>query len=170
MQLIGVHVSSIVYEVIRTISSLIFFFYEKNLNISNDFHPLRNFCVRENLLPLLVFVPLLLFCELVFACDMFMWARNLCVKKRLARNYPNNLILLWKRKTREYQQKLNVRVASRIAKQFRTNNLKKWRTFKAAYLRFHWFNDSWIWTRNLWIGTRNSWIWTRNSWSWTRNL
>ena len=74
VQLIGVHVSSIHYEVIRTISSLIFFFYEKNLNISNDFHSLRSFCVRENLLPLLVFVPLFLFFELVFACDMFMWA------------------------------------------------------------------------------------------------
>ena len=75
----------------------------------------------------------------------------------------------WKRKTRDYHQKLNVRVASRIAEQFRTNNLKKWGTFKAAYLSFHWFNDSWIWTRSSWIWTRNSWIWTRNLWIGTRN-
>ena len=31
----------------------------------------------------------------------------------------------WKRKTRGYHQKLNVKVASRIAEQFKTNNLKK---------------------------------------------
>ena len=53
--------------------------------------------------------------------------------------------------------------------QFRTNNLKKWGAFKAAYLSFHWFNDSWIWTRSSWIWTRNSWIWTRNLWIGTRN-
>ena len=60
----------------------------------------------------------------------------------------------WKRKTRDYHQKLNVRVASRIAEQIRTNNLKKWGTFKVAYLNFHWFNDSLIWTGNSWIWTR----------------
>ena len=48
-----------------------------------------------------------------------------------------------KRKTRNYHQKLNVQVASRTAKQFRTYDLRKWGTFKAAYLSFHWFNDSW---------------------------
>ena len=32
---------------------------------------------------------------------------------------------LWKRKTRDYHQKLNVRVASRIVEQFRTFDLKK---------------------------------------------
>ena len=31
----------------------------------------------------------------------------------------------WKRKTRDYHQKLSVRVASRIAEQFRTYDLKK---------------------------------------------
>ena len=43
----------------------------------------------------------------------------------------------WKRKTRDYHQKLNVRVASRIAKQFRTYDLRKWATFKTVYLSFH---------------------------------
>ena len=95
----------------------------------------------------------------------------------------------WKRKTRDYYQKLTVQAASRIAEQFRTYDLRKWITFMAVYLSFHWFNDSWtgnswIWTRTLWIWTRNSWIWTRNlciwtqnsyilthnSWIWTRNL
>ena len=31
----------------------------------------------------------------------------------------------WKRKTRDYYQKLHVRVASQIAEQFRTTNVKK---------------------------------------------
>ena len=77
----------------------------------------------------------------------------------------------WKCRTRDYHQKLNVRVASRFAKQFRTYDLKKWwETFKALYLSFDWFNDSWIWTHNSWIWTRNSWISTRNPWIWTRTF
>ena len=84
----------------------------------------------------------------------------------------------WKRKTRDYHQKLNVRVESRIAEQFRIYDLKKWwGTFKTVCLSFHWFNDSWIRTRNSWIWTRNlriwtcnSWIWTRNSWIWSRTF
>ena len=36
---------------------------------TNDFHPLRVFCPRENLLPLFFSVCLFLFCLLVFACD-----------------------------------------------------------------------------------------------------
>ena len=75
-----------------------------------------------------------------------------------------------KRKTTDYCQKLNARVVSQIAENFRTNILKKWGTFKTAYLSFHWFNDSWVWTHNSWIWTHNSWIWTRNSWIWTHNL
>ena len=47
-----------------------------------------------------------------------------------------------KRKTKDYHQKLNVRVASQIAEQFRTYDLRKLGTFKAVYLSFHWFNDS----------------------------
>ena len=38
----------------------------------------------------------------------------------------------WKDKTRYYHQKLKVQ--SRIAKQFRTWDLRKWETFKAVYL------------------------------------
>ena len=60
--------SSIVNEVIETISSL-FFLYEKILSVkkaskckANDFPPLRNLCVRKKLLPLLIFVCLILFC------------------------------------------------------------------------------------------------------------
>ena len=60
--------SSIVNEVIKTISSL-FFFYEKILSVkksskckTNDFPPLRSSFVRKKLLPLLFFVCLILFC------------------------------------------------------------------------------------------------------------
>ena len=38
----------------------------------------------------------------------------------------------WKRKTGNYHQKLNVQVASRIAEQFRTYDIRKWETFKAV--------------------------------------
>ena len=58
-----------------------------------------------------------------------------------------------KPKTGDYHQKLNVQVVSRIAKQFRTNDLRKWGTFKAVYASYHLFNDAWIWTRNSWIWT-----------------
>ena len=47
---------------------------------------------------------------------------------------------------------------SEIAEQFRTYDLRKWGTFKAVYLSFHWIDDLRIWTRNSWIWTRNSWI------------
>ena len=70
-ELIGVHVSGIVNELIRTISSqfsFFFFFCKKILSVqkapkpkTNDFHPLRSFCASENLLPLLFFVHLFLF-------------------------------------------------------------------------------------------------------------
>ena len=42
-----------------------------------------------------------------------------------------------KRKTKDYHQKLNVRVASRMAEQFRTYDLRKLETFKGVYLSFH---------------------------------
>ena len=32
---------------------------------------------------------------------------------------------------------------SRIAKQFKTKDTRKWADFKASYLSFHWLNDSW---------------------------
>ena len=48
---------------------LLFFFFENILSVkktpkhkTNDFHPLRSFCAREKLLPLLFFVCLILFC------------------------------------------------------------------------------------------------------------
>ena len=60
--------SSIVNEVIRTISILFIFFYEKTLSIkkapkrkTNDFHLLRNFYAPKNLLSLLF----------LFACFCF---------------------------------------------------------------------------------------------------
>ena len=68
----------------------------------------------------------------------------------------------WESKT-NYQQKLEERVASRIAEQFKTYDLRKSLTFKTVYLSFHWFNDSRIPTHNSYIWTRNSHIWTRNS-------
>ena len=46
------------------------------------------------------------------------------------------------------------------AEQFKIYSLRKWGNFKAIYLSFHWFNDSWIWTRNSQIWSCNSWIWT----------
>ena len=61
--------SGIIYEVIRTISSLLIFFLRKDFErkkstqtYSNDFHPLSSFCAREKLLPLLFSVCLFLFC------------------------------------------------------------------------------------------------------------
>ena len=46
-----------------------------------------------------------------------------------------------------------------IAKLFKTKNLRKWENFKAVYLSFHWFNDSWtrgfeLVSREFEIGTR----------------
>ena len=76
----------------------------------------------------------------------------------------------WNRKTRDYHQKLNARIALQFAEQFRINNLKKWGTFKTAYLCFYWFNGSRIWTRNSWVWSHNSWIWTHNLSIWTHNL
>ena len=73
-------------------------------------------------------------------------------------------------KTRDYHQRLNVWVSSQISKQFRTSDLRKWGTFKAAYLSFYWFNDLWIWTCNLWIQTPNLWIRTCTSWIWIRTF
>ena len=46
--------------------------------------------------------------------------------------------------TKDYHQKLKVRVSPQITKQFRTYDLRKWETFKAVYLSLHWFNASWI--------------------------
>ena len=64
----GVHISSVVFEAIRTISSLVFFI-RKNIERkkaikrkTNDFQLLRRFCACEKLLPLLFFVRLFLFC------------------------------------------------------------------------------------------------------------
>ena len=53
------------------------------------------------------------------------------------------------------------------AEQFRIYYFRKWGNFKAVFLSFHWFNDSWIWTRNSQIWTCKSRIWTPNSWIWT---
>ena len=42
-------------------------------------------------------------------------------------------------------------IALRIVEQFRTYYLRKWETFKAFCLSFHWFNELWIWALNSWI-------------------
>ena len=47
------------------------------------------------------------------------------------------------KKTREYHQKLNVRVVTRITERFKTYDLRKWGHFKPVYLSFHWLNDFW---------------------------
>ena len=68
MTLFGVVLSSIVNEIIKTVSSVLFFlrkdFEHKKARKrkANDFHPLRSFCAREKLLPLLFSVRLFLFC------------------------------------------------------------------------------------------------------------
>ena len=53
----------VVFEVIRTISRLFMFFYDKILSIeealkrkTNPFHPVKSFCAYKKLLPLLLFV------------------------------------------------------------------------------------------------------------------
>ena len=68
----GVYFGSIVFEVIRTVLGLLIVFYGKILSIekatkrkTNDFHPLRSFCVSKKLLPLLFNVRIFLFCQLV---------------------------------------------------------------------------------------------------------
>ena len=62
---------------------------------TNDFHPLRSFCVHEKLLPLLFFICLILFCLLVFPCDVtcFCTLKIFCKEKKIQSwNCPNNLI------------------------------------------------------------------------------
>ena len=77
--LIGVHVSSIVNEVVRTINA--------NQTKTNQFS------LREKLFPLLFFVRLILFWWLVLVWFAFLYARNLFVKQnKLVCNCPNNLI------------------------------------------------------------------------------
>ena len=46
-------------------------------------------------------------------------------------------------KTRDYHRKLNGQLASRNSKRYKTCELKKWGSFKASYLNFHWSSDSW---------------------------
>ena len=66
------HISNIVFEVIRTISSLPIF-YEKILSVkkapkrtTNNFYSLRSFCACQKIMSLFFFVHLFLFCWLFF--------------------------------------------------------------------------------------------------------
>ena len=49
----------------------------------------------------------------------------------------------WKIKTQNYHQKLNRRIASRIAEQFKTQDLSKSGNLKVVYLSFNRLHDSW---------------------------
>ena len=73
-------VSSIVFEVIRTILDLFIFFLRKYFEREkstktqiNDFHPLRSFCARKKLLVLLSSICLFLFSQLILVWFKFLW-------------------------------------------------------------------------------------------------
>ena len=97
----GIHVSSIVFEVIRTISNLFFFcrfFLRKDFECKkvpkrkiNGFHPLRSFCAREIFLPLLFIVCLILFCQLVLVWFAFLRSKSFCQKSKETWNCPDNV-------------------------------------------------------------------------------
>ena len=77
--LIWVHVSSIVkwgYQ------EVIFHAHKKHQHIKQTTLTVLEVCVHSKLLPLLFSVSLFLFCWFIFACDVFLWARNLFVKKK----------------------------------------------------------------------------------------
>ena len=89
--------SSIVNDVIQTISSKIFFFLTKKvwayIKYQNDFQRVRSFCVRKKLLPLFF-----LFRWFIFVCDMFLYAQNffvICMHLFLFVIICENLFFLW---------------------------------------------------------------------------
>ena len=86
----GVHISSILFEVIRTILGLFIIFLQKDFECKEapkcriyDFYPLRSFCVGEKLFPLLC----------------FFYTQNLFVKKisrpEIVRTNSNTILLEW---------------------------------------------------------------------------
>ena len=65
LTLTSLFLSSIVFEVIRTISIFLRKKFERKKALkrkTSDFHPLKSFCAREKLLHSLFFVRLFLFC------------------------------------------------------------------------------------------------------------
>ena len=101
----GVHISSILFEVIRTILGLFIIFLQKDFECKEapkcriyDFYPLRSFCVGEKLFPLLFFI--CFFFSLVgFGLICFFYTQNLFVKKisrpEIVRTTSNTILLEW---------------------------------------------------------------------------
>ena len=95
-RLIKVHVSSIVNEAIKTISSQFFFFYEKILSVQKapkPNHPLRSFCAHKKT------VAFIDFCSLIFAFVGWFWlicvfvrSKSFFKKNKLALNCLDSLI------------------------------------------------------------------------------
>ena len=100
-RLIGVYVSSIIFEIIRAISIFLRKTFELKKALkrkTNDFHPLRSFFVCKRLLPLLFFCSLL-FILLIFAFHVFFLRSNVFRKKGISWLkivlITSNTILLW---------------------------------------------------------------------------
>ena len=75
-ELRGVLFSSIAFEFISTILGVFLRKYfeckKSNKRKSNNFHPLKSFCMCEKLLPLLFSVRLVQFCQLAFASNVLL--------------------------------------------------------------------------------------------------
>ena len=90
--------SSIVNDVIQTISSKFFFFFLTKkvwayIKYQNDFQRVRSFCARKKLLPLFF-----LFRWFIFVCDLFLYAQNffvICMHLFLFVIICENLFFLW---------------------------------------------------------------------------
>ena len=100
-RLIGVYVSSIIFEIIRAISIFLRKTFELKKALkrkTNDFHPLRSFFACKRLLPLLLFCSLL-FILLIFAFHVFFLRSNVFRKKGISWLkivlITSNTILLW---------------------------------------------------------------------------
>ena len=100
-RLIGVYVSSIIFEIIRAISIFLRKTFELKKALkrkTNDFHPLRSFFACKRLLPLLFFCSLL-FILLIFAFHVFFLRSNVFRKKGISWLkivlITSNTILLW---------------------------------------------------------------------------
>ena len=94
----GVHISSILFEVIRTILGLFIIFLQKHFECKEapkcriyDFYPLRSFCVGEKLFPLLFFICFFFFVSWFWFDLLFLHTKPLRKKNKQAWNCPDNL-------------------------------------------------------------------------------
>ena len=61
-------------------------------------------------------------------------ARNSEIVENIAQSWKSGKV------NHEITNKVNARVVSRIAEQFKTSSVRKWGDFKAVYLSSHWLN------------------------------